>query len=247
MEECKLVWSWYQVAKDFFPSVATLVVAFFSIRFAVLQIKEQHQNSLNLQAAGRKKDIQLKLFEEIQGRLDVCSSIGSQLSSSLIVKLTYMENGVNVNHSEPEFVQELNKVLRAVTDVTVYLEHREVISPKLFRVTRSALHSAHYDLLEVLKAQNAGLDQRYKDASKAAGDASSYCHDLNSCLQNHAFGDLFENNAPVREPIDPDEKVIIDEEETLERLLQYFEHETAYGRMMDETNQHVTHEFEQAR
>jgi hypothetical protein len=245
MEECNLAWSWYQVAKDFLPSLATLIVAYLSIRFAVLQIKQQHQNALDLQTANRKKDIQIELFEAIQVKLDGCSSIASQLSSSLIFKTTYLENGVDVNHNEAEFEQELSKVMNMITDVTIYIEYREIVSPRLFRVVRSALHSTHHDLLEVLKGRDIDLVQRYRDASKAAGEASSYCHDLNACLQNHAFGDLFENAAPIRQPIDSNEKVIVDEDEALDRLLQYFEHETPYGRQMDAVNQQVREEFGQ--
>ena len=70
--------------------------------------------------------------------------------------------------------------------------------------------------------------------------------DMNACLQNHAFGDLFENSAPVRQPIDPDEKVIVDDDAELDTLLQYFEHETPYGRQMDETNRHVREQFGQS-
>jgi len=212
MEECKAVWSWYQIAKDFAPSFATLVVAFFSIRFAVLQIKQSHQNALDLQSANRKKDIQIALFEEIQERLDSCGSIAYKLNTSLIYKCTYLENGEDISHNEVEFIQELDEVSRAITTVTIYIEYREIVSPKLFRVFRSGLHSAHHELLAVIQNRDGELAQRLRQASKASGDTASYCHDLNACLQNHAFGDLFENSAPVRQPIDPDEKVIVDDE-----------------------------------
>jgi hypothetical protein len=151
MEEAKAVFDWYQFSKDFFPIIATLLVAFFSIRFAILQIKNQHQNALDLQVKERKKDIQLKMFEEIQEKLDVCSSISSQINSSLILHYTYLENGVEPNYTDANFIQDLSMVMKTITDVTIYLEHREVISPKLFRVARSAMHSAHHDLLETLK------------------------------------------------------------------------------------------------
>lgn len=247
MEECQSAWSWYQVAKDFLPSIATLIVAFFSIRFAVLQIKKQHQNALDLQSANRKKDIQLELFEDIQEKLISCGSAASKFSTSLIYKITFLEHGQNINHNEAEFIQELDSVARAITTVTIYIEYREILHPKLFRVARSALHSAHYELLEVLKDTNGNLIERFKRASKAAGDATSYCHDFNNCLQSHAFGDLFKNAAPVREPIDPEEKVIIDDNHVLDRLLQYFEHESPYGQMMDEINRQTRAEFEQSR
>ncbi|MDH7945154.1 hypothetical protein QGM61_15135 [Pseudohongiella sp. SYSU M77423] len=231
------------MTRDFFPSLATLVVAFFSIRFAVLHIKEQHQNALNLQAEARKKDIQIELFKEIQERLDHCGSIAFELSNSLIFKITYLENGLNINHDEAEFANHIKTVLESITQITIFIEYREIVSPKLFRVTRSALHSSHYELLETLKDRSINLVERYKMASKAAGDVASYCHDLNACLQNHAFGDLFNNQAPIRKPIDPNEKVIIDDDKELDRLLQYFEHETRYGKMMDETNRDVIEIF----
>ncbi|WP_032096117.1 MULTISPECIES: hypothetical protein [unclassified Alteromonas] len=245
MEEAKDVYDWYQFAKDFLPTFATLIVAFFSIRFAILQIKEQHQNALDLQVKQRKKDIQLTMFEEIQEKLDICSSISSQIHSNLILHYTYLENGAEPNYTDVNFVQDISAVTKSITDVTIYLEHREVISPKLFRVARSAMHSVHHDLLETLK--NVQMDRvlRYRTASKSAADASSYCHDLNSCLQNNAFGDLFENQAPVRQPIDPNEKVIVDEANKLDELLQYFEHETSYGQQMDRTNQLVREEYGQ--
>lgn len=245
MEETKTVFDWYQFAKDFFPSAATLIVAFFSIRFAIMQIKTQHQNALDLHVAERKKDIQLKMFEEIQEKLDICSSTSSQVNSSLIMHYSYIENGAEPKYTDVNFIQDLNKVMQTITDVTIYLEHREVISPKLFRVARSAMHSAHHDLLEVLKNPKMDRVQRYKSAAKSAADASSYCHDLNACLQNHAFGDLFDNQAPVRQPIDPNEKVIVDEDNKLDELLQYFEHETPYGEKMDKTNRIVREEYGQ--
>jgi hypothetical protein len=241
------MWSWYQFIKDFFPSIATLLVAFLSIRFAVRKIQQQHQNSLDLQSANQKKDIQLKLFEEIQERLDKCSSLSGKLNTALIMKHTFLQHGANIDHNEGVFINELGEILKAITDVTIYIEYREIVSPKLFRVARSALHSAHHDLLEVIRHPQEDLTNRYEKAAKAVGDAGSYCHDLNACLQNHAFGDLFENQAPIRQPIDPEEKVIIDDDETLDGLLQYFEHETSYGRMMDETNQHVREEFGQTK
>jgi len=246
MEECKTVWNWYQIAKDFAPLFATLIVAFFSIRFAVLQIKQQHQNALDLQSENRKKDIQIALFEEIQERLDFCGSLAYKLNTSLIYKFTYLENGAGISHNEVEFIQELDEVARAITTVTIYIEYREIVSPKLFRVFRSALHSAHHELSTVIQSRDEELDQRLRQASKASGDAASYCHDLNACLQNHAFGDLFENSAPVRQPIDPDEKVIVDDDAELDTLLQYFEHETPYGRQMDETNRRVREQFGQS-
>jgi hypothetical protein len=246
MEECKTVWSWYQIAKDFIPSFATLLVALFSIRFAVLQIKKQHQNALDLQSENRKKDIQIALFEEIQERLDSCGSLAYKLSTSLIYKITYLENGVDISHNELEFIQELDEVSRAITTVTIYIEYREIVSPKLFRVFRSALHSAHHELMAVIQNRDGELVQRLRQTSKAAGDAASYCHDLNACLQNHAFGDLFKNSAPVREPIDPDEKVIVDDDDELDMLLHYFEHETSYGRQMDETKRQVRDQFGQS-
>ena len=245
MEEAKTMFDWYQFSKDFFPTIATFIVAFFSIRFAVLQIKKQHQNALDLQVKERKKDIQLKMFEEIQAKLDACSSISSQINSNLIIHYTFLENSVEPNYTDVNFVNDLGTVMNSITDLTIYLEHREVISPKLFRVARNAMHSVHHDLLETLKNIKMDRIPRYKSAAKSAADASSYCHDLNACLQNHAFGDLFENKAPVRKPIDPNEKVIIDQDDKLVELLQYFEHETPYGQWMDRTNQAVREQYGQ--
>jgi hypothetical protein len=132
-------------------------------------------------------------------------------------------------------------VVKTITDVTIYLEHGEVISLKLFRVARSAMHSTQHDLLETLKNLNIDRVRWYKSAA----DASSYYHDLNACLQNHAFGGLFENQALIRQPIDPDEKVIIDQGKKQDELLQYFEHETPYEEQMDRTNQSVKEEYGQ--
>lgn len=239
-----LEWSWYEIAKDFSPTIATLLVAIFSIRFAISQLKQQHQNALDLQASTRKKEIQISLFEEIQERLDRCASLSEHLGTDMIFRSTFLRSGANPNHDEQGFIDELRKVLESITDVTVYIERYEVISPKLFRVARSALHSAHYDLLELVMATNMELAERFKAVSEAAGNACSYCHDLKVAIQNDAFGDLFESKAPIREPADPNEKVIVNEEEVLDELLHYFEHETPHGRSMDKVKQNAARRFE---
>lgn len=237
-------WSWYEISKDFFPTIATLAVAFFSIRFAILQIKQQHQNSLDLQASERRKEIQLKLFEEIQEKLDGCASVAEAFGTDYLVKATFIKNGLDIPHDEGEFILKLRQVLEAITVVTIYIEHREIISPKLFRVARSAMHSAHHDLMEAMKDTSLDQRERYTAASKASGNASSYCTDLNACLQNEAFGDLFDNRAPVREPLDPNEKVITNDEVVLDELLRYFEHETPYGQQMDQVKADVARQYE---
>lgn len=62
-------------------------------------------------------------------------------------------------------------------------------------------------------------------------DLGSWIYDLNIEIQNLALGHLFPNNhIPSRSPIDPDCIVIKTDKESIEKLTQYFESETGWGK-----------------
>ncbi len=243
MSDLEKMYTWYEIARDFAPAISTVVAVLISVWYAVSQLKTQHNNALKQQAEEHKKKVQLELFESLQDRLDTCAALSESLSTDLIVKNTILRAGYPINHDESALIQQISTVLKSVTEITIYIEHREIISPRLFRLFRSALHSAHYDMMQQLRAPQIEDVQRFESISRAASEASNYCHDINVCLQNLAYKNIFESQAPVREPLDPRFKVLVDEPASVEELIQYFEHETPYGRNMDETNARVAQEL----
>ena len=57
-----------------------------------------------------------------------------------------------------------------------------------------------------------------------------YCGDFQVCMQNMAYGEVFDSEVPHRVPADKRYKVITNEEENLEELHEYFLKETNWGK-----------------
>jgi hypothetical protein len=82
------------------------------------------------------------------------------------------------------------------------------------------------DAAHLAEIQNIG--QKYE---AVLHDFASWIYDLNIETQNLALGHLFpENKIPSRCPIDPRCIVIKTDKESIEKLTQYFENETAWGK-----------------
>ncbi len=85
------------------------------------------------------------------------------------------------------------------------------------------------------------LVNNYKDGHD---DLGGYLYDLNLELQILFLSRLFENKVKIREPIDPNIKVVSTDPVEIVKLKRYFEEETPWGINKNEVEEQVRNEFE---
>lgn len=219
--------SCYELAKDFSGPIVAILVAFFSVKFAFKQIAKQHENTLNAQKEEAKRVTRIELFKEINLLLEVSSSIIREVSTYCMVK-KYSNIQMQADISHEEYLVLMNKFGQALLAIVSKVESHEIVNPMLFKVFRFSLQSIHYDLLAIQTEKN--RSHVLENLIELANDAQSYLTDFQVCMQNIAYGEIFKSKIPHRVTVDKKYKVIVNEPEKLEKLLNYFSKETNWGR-----------------
>ena len=219
--------SCYEVAKDFAGPMIAIIVAFFSVRFAFKQIAEQHRNTLLAQKEESKRNTRIEMFKEFGWLLEESSTVIREVNSYCIQK-KYSLIG---NKPEIDYVEHLNLMKKfgdALLTIVATVEAHEIVSFKLFRVFRFSLQSTHHDLLSLQSEKDRSLVlDKFLDLTN---DAQMYMSDFQVCLQNMAYGEIFESQVPYRVPPDKRIKVITNDLINLEELHNYFWRETNWGK-----------------
>ena len=83
------------------------------------------------------------------------------------------------------------------------------------------------------------LEKLVEPYTAANFDMGCYLHDLSVELQNTLLSNLFSYKVPRRKPLDPKFKVISTEQNEIEKLQQYFEKETDWGKKNKQTEQNL--------
>lgn len=219
--------SCYEVAKDFSGPIAAVLVAFFSVRFAFHQLATQHKNALRAQVEEQKRQTRIELFKEIGNLMEQSQSIISEVGSYCTSK-KYSNIEMKGEINQLEYLELMKKFSDALIAVILKVESHEIVNLMLFRVFRFSLQSIHHDLLDLQFKEDRSfvLDQIVQFTS----EAKMYYGDFQVCLQNMAYGEVFDSEVPERVPADKRYKVITNDPENLEALHEYFWRETNWGK-----------------
>jgi hypothetical protein len=217
----------YELVKDFTGPVVVVIVAFFSVRFAFKQIAEQHVNTLKAQIEEQKRQTRIELFKEVCGLMEQSQSIIREINTYCMRK-KYSNINMKSDIDHLEYQDLMRKFSQALIAVISKVESHEIVNLMLFRVFRFSLQSIHHDLLAI---------QFSKDRSfvlerilQLNDDSQMYFGDFQVCLQNMAYGEVFESEVPKREPADKRYKVITNDPDNLKELHQYFWRESDWGK-----------------
>ncbi len=131
-----------------------------------------------------------------------------------------------INHVE--FLNLMVQFGKALLSIISSVESREIVSFKLFRVFRYSLQSIHHDLLSLQSEKDRSLV--LNKLLDLTNDAQMYCGDFQVCLQNMAYGEVFDSKVPYRVPADKRIKVITNDPENLNALHEYFKRDTNWGK-----------------
>ena len=74
------------------------------------------------------------------------------------------------------------------------------------------------------------LDQHAASYRRAMEEIGGYLTDLQNEAQRRLLGELFDNEVPVRKPLDPSYQVLSTEPAEMEKLMSYFLNDTAWGK-----------------
>jgi hypothetical protein len=127
-----------------------------------------------------------------------------------------------------EYLELMKKFSQALIAVILKVESHEIANLMLFRVFRFSLQSIHHDLLAIQFEEDRSIV--LERIMKLTSDAQMYYADFQVCLQNMAFGEVFESKVPSREPADKRYKVITNDPANLEKLHEYFWGESDWGK-----------------
>ncbi len=219
--------SCYEIVKDFSGPIIAVAVAFFSVKYAFKQIAAQHKNTLKAQIEEQKRNTRIELFKEVCGLMEQSDSIIREVNSYCMrKKYSNIEMKSDINHLE--YLDIMSKFGQALIAVIIKVESHEIVNLMLFRVFRFSLQSIHHDLLTIQFAE----DRFYvlERILELTSDAQMYFSDFQVCLQNMAYGEVFESEVPKREPADKRYKVITNDPENLKELHNYFRSETDWGK-----------------
>lgn len=219
--------SCYEVAKDFSGPVAAILLAFFSVRFAFHQIAAQHENTLKAQLEEQKRQTRIELFKEIGSLMEQSKSIVSEVGSYCTSK-KYSNIDMEGEIDNLEYLELMKKFSQALIAVILKVESHEIVNIMLFRVFRFSLQSIHHDLLSL--QFNRDRVNVLEEIVRLSDDAKMYYGDFQVCLQNMAYGEVFDSEVPRREPPDKRYKVITNDPGNLEELHKYFWRETDWGK-----------------
>ena len=217
--------SCYEVAKDFAgPALAALAVV-VSIIIAFKQLSKQHSNTIKAQKEEAKRHTRIELFKEVSLLIEQSSAVIREVNSYCNVK-KFNPNAVALLDLK-EYLELSQRVNQALLLLVSKIESHEIVHPKLFKTFRYSLQSIVHDVMKLRDdtTSTTCLDKMMDYTS----DASCYLGDFQICLQNLAYGDIFKSKIDARVPIDKSLKVIEDDPEKLDVLLNYFENESNWG------------------
>ena len=217
----------YDVLKDFSGPIVTVVVAYFGIKFTFKQIAVQHNNAIRAQLEESKRNAKINLFKELNQMLDSSGEVIRDTSSYCMAK-KYSTLAMKAEISHEEFQSILKNLSNALLAIISKIESHEVINFKLFSVFRFSLQSILHDLLSMQFDKNR-VDVLEK-ILELTSDAQCYLGDFQICMQNMAYGEVFESSVPHRVTVDKRYKVIVDDPQKLEKLKEYFTKETNWGK-----------------
>lgn len=219
--------SCYDVAKDFASSGLAALAVVTSVWIAFKQLSKQHQNTLDAQKNEAKRNTRVELFKDINVLLDQSAASIRQVNSYCFSK-KYFNSEVKAQVDDVEYVELMKNFSNALLAVVTKVESHEIVNLKLFRVFRFALQSIHHDLL----ALQPEID-RFKvleDIIELSNDSVMYFADFQVCLQNMAYGEVFDASVPFRIPADKRNNVITNCPKNLDKLYDYFSRETNWGK-----------------
>lgn len=219
--------SWYEFAKDFSGPIATIIVVPFSVWFAFGQIRKQHDNTIKAQKAAAKRDTKVELFKELSKALNEHGEpIGQTATFCTVKKYSSPNQKAEITHAEFQgFFEMFGKPLLSLI---LQVEAQQIIHQKLFKTFRFALSSIHNDFMALQFSQD--RTQILEQMIQLTDDAQMYMSDFQICLQNIAYGDVFDDIVPARIPADKRIKVITSDDAELDELLEYFSTQTAWGK-----------------
>lgn len=217
--------SCYEVAKDFAGPALTAFAVIASIYFAFKQLSKQHINTIKAQKEDAKRCVRIELFKDVSLLIEHSSAVIREVNSYCNVK-KYTPNQVSLL-DQKEYLDLSEKVIQSLLLVVGKVESHEIVHPMLFKTFRFSLQSIVHDVMRLRDDTTSStcLDKMLNYTS----DASCYLGDFQVCLQNLAYGDIFETKTTARKPIDKRLKVIDDDPEKLKSLLNYFENESNWG------------------
>lgn len=219
--------SCYEVAKDFASPLLAAIAVVASVLIAFKQLSKQHQNTLDAQKEEAKRNTRVELFKDINVLLDQSTVSIRQVNSYCFgKKYSNLEMKAQIDHVEYfELMQNFGNALLAVISK---VESHEIVNLKLFRVFRFALQSIHHDLLALQTEK-----ERFKVLEtiiELTNDSIMYFGDFQVCMQNMAYGEVFNSDVPHRVPADKRYKVITNCPVSLDKLHDYFWRETNWGK-----------------
>ncbi len=217
--------SCYEVAKDFAgPALAALSVI-VSIISALKQLSKQHVNTIKAQKEEAKRNTRIELFKEVSLLIEHSSAVIRDVNSYCNVK-KFNPNAAALLDLE-EYLELSQRVNQALLLLVSKIESHEIVHPKLFKTFRYSLQSIVHDVMKL--RNNTNSTTCLNKMMDYTSDASCYLGDFQVCLQNLAYGDIFKSKIEARVPIDKSLKVIEDDPEKLDVLLNYFENESNWG------------------
>jgi hypothetical protein len=209
--------SCYDVVKDFAGPFLTVVAVLVSVLIAIKQLSKQHQNTLDAQKEEAKRNTRIELFKDINVLLDLSTTTIRDVNSYCFSKkYSNLEMKAQVDHVE--FLELMQK----------FSQSHEIVNLKLFRVFRFSLQSIHHDLLALQSEQD-----RFKVLEtiiELTNHSIMYFGDFQVCMQNMAYGEVFDSDVPHRVPADKRYKVITNCPQSLDELHEYFWRETNWGK-----------------
>jgi len=220
----------YEILKDFSGPLVTILIAYFGVRYAFKQIEMQHKNTIKVQKEESKRKTKIEVFKDFNVLIVSSSNtIRDVRTYCLTQKYPARDNSSEVNFDEYQKI--LNSFGGALSSLVLTVESHEIIHVNLFKVFRYSLQSIHHDLMQLRKEGNREilLDKVWV----LANDAQNYLGDFQVCLQNMAYGDVFEGKVPVRVTVDKSLKVIVDDPKRLPELETHFRKKTAWGKSCD--------------
>lgn len=219
--------SCYEIVKDFSSPLLTALALMASVFIAFKKLSEQHKNTLAAQNEESKRNTKIELFKDINTTLEH-SKVSIQQVSSYCSRKQFSSPNLKAPLDNVEYLELVNNFNNAIMTVITKVESHEVVNPKLFRVFRFALQSILHDLLE-LQSESDRLKVT-EAVIKLANDSIMYFYDFQICMQNWAYGEIFNADVPYRKPANKKIKVITNCSKNLDDLHHYFLQETKWGK-----------------
>ncbi|MGJ8689988.1 MAG: hypothetical protein ACSHXZ_10745 [Gammaproteobacteria bacterium] len=219
--------SCYEVMKDFSTPIVAIVVAIFTVMYAFRQLGTQHTNTLAAQKEESKRNTRIELFKDIGSISDSSSSLIRDISTYCVVK-KYSNVGAGAVINQQEYEEIFRKFGEALLALVSKVESHEIVNIKLFRAFRFSLQSIHHDFMSLRSVQDRALV--LDELLQLTSDAQMYIGDFQVCMQNMAYGEIFSSSVPFREPADKRIKVITNDENNLDELINYFWTESNWGK-----------------